>query len=176
MTVYALDEHTPKLPPDGRYWVAPGAHVIGRVTLGIDVGIWFGAVIRADNDTIEIGEGTNIQEHCLLHADPGFPIRIGAGCVVGHRAIVHGCTIGSGTLVGMGSTIINGAKIGNNCLIGANSLITEGKEFPDGTLIMGSPAKAIRPVPLEAIENIRKDAVRYAERWKRYVTGLRPVG
>lgn len=175
MTVYALDDLTPVLPPAGRYWVAPGAHVIGQARLGLDVNVWFGAVIRADNDVIEIGDGTNIQEHCLLHADPGFPIRIGKGCVIGHHAIVHGCTIGDGVLLGMGATVINGAKIGNNCLVGAHSLVTEGKEFPDGMLIMGTPAKAVRPVAPEVIENIRKDAVKYAERAKRYAKGLRPI-
>lgn len=176
MPYYALDEHRPNLPEAGRYWIAPGAHVMGRVTLGVDVGIWFNAVIRADNDTITIGARSNIQEGCLLHADPGFPISIGEGCIIGHKAIVHGCTIGDGTLVGMGATVLNGAKIGRNCLIGANALVTEGKEFPDGTLIVGSPAKAIRPVSPEVIAGIAKDADGYVKKWQRYVKGLKSLG
>jgi carbonic anhydrase/acetyltransferase-like protein (isoleucine patch superfamily) len=176
MTIYALDEHQPVLPEAGRFWIAPGAHVVGRVRIGTDVGIWFGAVIRADNDTIEIGERTNIQEGALLHADPGFPIRIGAGCTIGHHAIVHGCTIGPSTLIGMGATILNGAKIGANCLVGANALVTEGKEFADGTLIVGSPAKALRPLDPQAIENIRKDVAGYVAKWQRYAKELKPIG
>lgn len=176
MPYYALDEFKPTLPEEGRYWIAPGAQVIGRVTLGRDVGIWFNAVIRADNDTITIGERTNIQEGCLLHADPGYPIAIGAGCTVGHKAIVHGCTIGPGTLVGMGATVLNGAKIGANCLIGANALVTEGKEFPDGTLIVGAPARALRPLTPEAIATIARDVEGYVQKWRRYAKGLKPLG
>jgi carbonic anhydrase/acetyltransferase-like protein (isoleucine patch superfamily) len=176
MPLYALDDHRPVLPEPGRYWIAPGAQVIGRVTLGVDVGVWFNAVIRADNDTITIGERTNIQEGCLLHADPGFPIAIGAGCIIGHHAIVHGCTIGAGSLVGMGATVLNGAKIGANCLIGANALVTEGREFPDGTLIVGSPAKGIRSLTPEAIAAIAKDADGYVKKWQRYAKGLKSLG
>lgn len=176
MPFYALDEHRPNLPEAGRYWIAPGAQVIGRVTLGVDVGIWFNAVIRADNDTITIGERTNIQEGCLLHADPGFPINIGAGCTVGHHAIVHGCAIGPGTLVGMGATVLNGARIGANCLIGANALVTEGKEFPDGSLIVGAPAKLLRPLTPEAIAGIAKDVDGYIKKWQRYARGLKALG
>src|SRR5919202_1912776 len=131
MAIYAFEEFRPELPGEGRFWIAPGAHVIGRVRIGVDVGIWFGAVVRADNDTIEIGEGSNLQENAMLHADPGFPLVIGAGCTIGHHAILHGCTIGANTLVGMGATVLNGARIGANCLVGANALVTEGKEFPD---------------------------------------------
>ncbi len=176
MPFYALDEHTPKLPEAGRYWIAPGAHVIGRVTLGTDVGIWFNAVIRADNDTITIGERTNIQENAVLHADPGFPVAIGAECIVGHHAMLHGCTIGDGALIGMGATILNGARIGPRCLVGANALVTEGKEFPEETLIVGSPARAVRPVDSKTIEHIRNEALGYVAKWQRYARGLKPLG
>lgn len=176
MPLYTLDEHTPKTPEAGRFWVAPGAHVIGRVTLGLDVGIWFGAILRADNDTIDIGEGSNIQENAVLHADPGFPVRVGAGCIVGHHAMLHGCSIGDGALVGMGATILNGAKIGRHCLVGANALVTEGKEFAEGSLIVGSPAKAIRQVDEKTIEHIRREAQGYVTKWQRYAKGLKPLG
>ncbi|HEX9464128.1 MAG TPA: gamma carbonic anhydrase family protein [Alphaproteobacteria bacterium] len=175
MAIYALDDYVPQLPPAGRYWVAPEAHVIGRVRLGLDVGIWFGAVVRADNDTIDIGEGTNIQENAMLHADPGFPIVIGAHCTVGHHAIIHGCTIGPGALIGMGVTVLNGARIGANCLVGANALVTEGKVFDDNTLIMGAPAKAVRTLDAETIARFHKDAGRYVEKLRRYAKGLRRI-
>jgi len=175
MPLYALDEHLPKTPEAGRFWVAPGAHVIGRVTLGTDVGIWFGAVLRADNDTITVGERTNIQENAVLHADPGFPVSIGAECIIGHHAMLHGCTVGDGALIGMGATILNGVKIGRHCLVGANALVTEGKEFPDGSLIVGSPAKAIRAVDAQTIDHIRKEALGYVAKWQRYAKGLKPL-
>jgi len=176
MPLYALDEHVPRTPGPGRFWVAPGAHVIGQVTLGLDVGIWFGAVLRADNDTIDIGDGSNIQENAVLHADPGFPVKVGAGCIIGHHAMLHGCSIGDGALVGMGATILNGAKIGKNCLVGANALITEGKEFAEGTLIVGSPAKAIRAVDEKTIKHLAQEALGYVRRWQRYAGGLKPLG
>ena len=130
MPIYALDETKPTLPEPGRFWIAPDAHVIGDVRVGQDVGIWFGTVVRGDNDHISIGDRTNVQEGAMLHVDPGYPLTIGTDCTIGHHAIVHGCTIGENTLVGMGATILNGAKIGANCLIGANALVTEGKEVP----------------------------------------------
>jgi len=176
MPIYAFEDSRPTLPPEGSYWVAPGAHVIGRVTLGADVGIWFGTVVRGDNEDIEIGDGTNVQEGCMLHADPGFPLRLGAACTVGHHAILHGCTIGAGTLVGMGATVLNGAKIGANCLIGANALITEGKEFPANSLIVGSPAKEARPLAAAALEKIRREQLGYIAKWRRFAAGLRQIG
>ena len=144
MPIYALDDRTPTLPGADRFWVAPDAHVIGNVVLGEDVGVWFGAVIRGDNDPIEIGARTNIQEGAMLHSDPGLPLRVGAGITVGHHAILHGCTVGDNSLVGMGATILNGARIGANCIVGANALVTEGKAFPDFSLIVGAPAKVVR--------------------------------
>ena len=176
MPIYAIDGTRPVLPEGDRYFVAPDAHVIGSVRIGADVGIWFGAVIRGDNEWIEIGEGTNIQEMCMLHTDPGSPITIGAGCTIGHKVILHGCTIGTNTLIGMGSTILNNAKIGNNCLVGANSLVTEGKEFPDNSLIVGSPARAVRTLDEAAIARLKVSAAHYVKNAQRFKAGLTPVG
>lgn len=175
MAIYAFEGFRPDLPDKGRFWVAPGAHVVGRVRIGIDVGIWFGAVVRGDNEAIEIGDGTNVQDGAMLHADPGFPLSIGVGCTIGHHAILHGCTIGAGTLVGMAATVLNGAKIGANCLIGANALVTEGKEFPDNSLIIGSPAKEGRPLGAAAIERIRRESLGYIARWRRFAAGMQQI-
>jgi carbonic anhydrase/acetyltransferase-like protein (isoleucine patch superfamily) len=175
MPLYTLDDVSPTLPEAGRFWIAPDAHVIGRVRLGRDVGIWFGTVIRGDNEPIEIGEGTNIQEGCMLHTDPGAPMTIGAGCTVGHHAILHGCTIGENSLVGMGATVLNGARIGANCLVGAGALVTEGKEFPDNSLIVGAPAKAIRALDEDAVQRLRRTAQHYVENWQRFANGLRRI-
>ncbi|MGK6315904.1 gamma carbonic anhydrase family protein [Neorhizobium sp. DT-125] len=175
MPLYALGEFEPKLPAPNRYWLAPDAAVIGKVELGEDVGIWFGSVLRGDNEPIVIGSGSNIQEGVMIHTDPRYPVRIGRDCTIGHHAIIHGCIIGDNSLVGMGATILNGAKIGNNCLVGANALVTEGKEFPDNSLIVGSPAKAIRTLDEEAAEKLRQSAVRYVENWKRFARDLRPL-
>src|ERR687890_2900438 len=174
MPIYELNGQRPRLPSDGAFWVAPDAHVIGRVTLGTDVGIWFGAVLRADNDTIVVGDRTNIQEGAMLHVDEGFPLTIGADVTIGHHAIVHGCTIGDNTLIGMGATILNGACIGKNCLVGANALVTEGKEFPDNSLIVGAPAKAVRLLDAEAAERLGASALSYVANWQRFSKGLKP--
>lgn len=175
MPVYALGELSPTLPEEGSYWIAPDAHVIGRVRLGVDVGIWFGAVLRGDNDPIEIGERTNIQESCILHTDLGAPLTIGPDCTIGHRAILHGCTIGPNSLIGMGATVLNHARIGRNCLVGANALVTEGKEFPDNSLIVGSPAKAIRTLDAAAIERLTWSARHYVENWRRFARDLKRI-
>lgn len=175
MPHYALGELRPKLPAAGRYWIAPDAHVIGDVTLGEDVGVWFGAVLRGDGVPIKVGAGTNIQEGTMVHADPGFPATIGAGCTIGHHAIIHGCTIGDGSLIGMGATVLNGARIGRNCLVGANALVTEGKEFPDGSLIVGTPAKAVRQLTQEQIFGLRQSAAHYVENFKRFLSDLKPL-
>jgi carbonic anhydrase/acetyltransferase-like protein (isoleucine patch superfamily) len=175
MPLYAIDDVSPTLPEAGRFWIAPDAHVIGRVRFAADVSVWFGSVIRGDNEAIEIGEGTNIQEGCMLHTDPGFPMSIGRGCTVGHHAILHGCTIGENSLVGMGATILNGARIGANCLVGAGALVTEGKEFPDNALIVGAPAKAIRTLDGEAAERLRRTAQHYVANWKRFSKGLKRI-
>jgi carbonic anhydrase/acetyltransferase-like protein (isoleucine patch superfamily) len=149
--------------------------VIGRVRLAEDVGIWFGAVLRGDNELIDIGAATNIQEGALLHTDEGAPLSVGAGCTIGHHAILHGCTIGENSLVGMGATVLNHARIGANCLVGANALVTEGKAFPDNSLIVGAPAKAIRALDAAAVERLRWSARHYVDNWRRYAKGLRRV-
>ncbi|WP_283644044.1 gamma carbonic anhydrase family protein [Marinovum algicola] len=175
MPLYALGELVPQTPGPGSFWIAPGAHVIGDVRLGRDVGIWFGAVLRGDKEPLSIGDGSNIQEHVMIHADPGFPVRIGAGVTVGHRAIVHGCTIGDGTLIGMGATVLNGARIGSNCLIGAGALVTEGKDIPDGALVMGSPAKVVRMLGDEGRAGLRRPAEAYVQNWRRFARELRGI-
>ena len=175
MPLYALDGTAPETPPAGSWWLAPDAHLIGRIRLSADVGIWFGAVLRGDNEWIEVGEGSNIQEGCVLHTDMGFPLRIGANCTIGHRAILHGCIIGENSLIGMGATVLNGARIGRNSLVGANALVTEGKEFPDNSLIVGSPARAVRTLDEAAAAGITASAKAYVARWKQFAAGLKRV-
>ncbi len=173
--LYALDAFAPEVPADGNFWIAPGARVIGKVRLAAEVSIWFNAVLRGDTELIQIGQGSNVQDNAVAHTDPGQPLVVGAGCTIGHQAIIHGCTIGDGSLVGMGATVLNGAKIGKNCLVGANALVTEGKEFPDGWLIMGSPAKAVRELDEDALARLRLSALHYQERMRRFRTGLKPI-
>lgn len=175
MPIYRLGTRVPSLPAPERYWIAPDANVIGSVTLGEDVGIWFGATLRGDNEPMTVGRGTNIQEGVMIHSDPGFPASIGENCTIGHHAIIHGCTIGDNSLIGMGATILNGARIGKNCLVGANALVTEGKEFPDNSLIVGSPARAVRTLDEKAAEGIRRSAEKYVTNWKRFAEELKPV-
>lgn len=176
MPLYALDGIAPEHDGPGTCWIAPDAHVIGRVRLGRDVGIWFGAVIRGDNELIAIGRGTNIQEGAMLHTDMGFPMTLGPDCTIGHHAILHGCTIGEGALVGMGATILNGAVIGAHSLVGANALVTEGKEFPPNSLIVGSPAKVVRTLDEASAERLRASAHNYVANWKRFAAGLVAIG
>ena len=175
MPIYELDGQAPDLPGAGRFWVAPDAHVIGRVRLGADVGVWFGAVLRGDGEPLEVGERSNIQEGAMLHADPGFPLTIGPDVTVGHHAILHGCTVGAGALIGMGATVLNGAWIGAGCIVGANALVTENKEFPDNSLIVGAPAKAVRTLDGAAAEKIRASAAHYVANWRRFAAGLKRI-
>jgi carbonic anhydrase/acetyltransferase-like protein (isoleucine patch superfamily) len=175
MALYALDGTAPEVPSDGDYWVAPDAVVIGRVRLSAGVGIWFGSVLRGDNEPIVIGAGTNLQEHVVIHTDPGYPVTVGAGCTIGHRALLHGCTVGDNTLVGMGATILNGAVIGRDCLIGAGALVTEGKHIPDGSLVVGMPAKVVRPLDDAAIARLGQSARNYVANWRRFRAGLERV-
>lgn len=171
MSFFALDGVTPALP-SGFCFVAENASAIGNVVLGEDVGIWFGAVIRGDNERITIGARSNIQDLCVLHTDPDFPLSIGTGCTIGHRAILHGCTIGDGSLVGMGATILNGATIGKNCLIGAGALVTEGKHIPDGSLVIGSPGRVVRSLGEEEVARLIRSADQYVTNARRFAAGL----
>lgn len=175
MPVYELEGESPTLPGEGRYWVAPNAAVIGKVTLDEDVSIWFGAVLRGDNEPIRLGRGTNIQEHVMIHTDPHFPCTVGPDCTIGHRAILHGCTLGTNCLVGMGAIVLNGAKIGDNCLIGAGALVSEGREIPDNSLVLGMPGKIVREVTEDQIAMIKRAGASYAARWKRYASELKEL-
>jgi carbonic anhydrase/acetyltransferase-like protein (isoleucine patch superfamily) len=172
MPLYSLDGHAPDVPPLGDWWIAPDAHVIGKVRLARGVGVWFGAVLRGDNELIDIGESSNIQEHAMLHTDMGFPLTVGRHCTIGHRAILHGCAVGDESLIGMGAVVLNGAKIGSNCLVGAGALVTEGKSFPDGSLIVGAPAKAIRQLDAAAFAALKRSAQNYDDNWRRFAAGL----
>ena len=172
MPIYALHDRRPRLPLTDRYWIAPNASVIGDVVLGEDCGVWFGATLRGDNEIVTIGARSNIQEGSTLHTDFGFPLVVGEDCTIGHNAILHGCTIGDGSLVGMGAIVLNGAKIGRGCLVGAGALVTEGKLFPDGSLIVGSPAKVIRTLDAGVIAGLRLSAAHYVENWRRFAAGL----
>ncbi|WP_298090687.1 gamma carbonic anhydrase family protein [uncultured Sphingomonas sp.] len=173
MPLYAIAGCRPTLHPS--VWIAPGADIIGDAHLGQGASVWFRAVIRADNTPIRIGADTNIQEGAMLHSDPGSPLTVGARCTVGHHAILHGCTIGDGVLVGMGATVLNGAVIGDNCLIGAGALVTEGKQFPARSLIVGSPARAVRTLDDGAIARLRLSAEHYAERGTHYAAEMEEV-
>lgn len=175
MTLYRLGEHAPTIADSGRIWIAPGAHVIGRVRLGFEVSIWFGAVIRGDNEPITVGDRTNIQDNAVLHSDPGFPLTIGEGVTVGHGAIVHGCTIGPDTLIGMGATLLNGARIGRGCIVGANALVREGAEFPDGSLIVGVPARLVASGDPDYAAATRMAAAQYVDNGRRFLEGLEPI-
>lgn len=175
MSVYALDGVSPELPEEGAFWIAPNATVIGKVKLERMASVWFGAVIRGDNELITLGENSNVQDGAVLHTDPGLELVIGRNCTIGHKAILHGCTIGENTLIGMGAVILNRAKIGSNCLIGANALITEGKVIPDNSLVMGQPGKIMGELNEEAIARLTKSAEGYVRNWQRYARGLTPA-
>ena len=173
--VYRLGDIAPQLPPPGEYWIAPTAVVLGRVVLKPNASVWFGAVLRGDNDPITVGENSNIQDLSVLHTDDGVPLTIGAGVTVGHKVMLHGCTVGDNSLIGINSVVLNGAVIGKNCLIGANSLIPEGKVIPDGSLVMGSPGKVVRELDARAVQMLRLSALHYVENWKRYARDLAPL-
>jgi carbonic anhydrase/acetyltransferase-like protein (isoleucine patch superfamily) len=172
MGIYTLDGISPELPGEGLYWIAPSASVIGKVRLERNASVWFGAVLRGDNELILIGENSNVQDGCVMHTDPGAPLTVGRNCTIGHGAIVHGCTIGDNSLVGMGATILNHARIGRNCLIGANALVTEGKVIPDSSLVMGAPGKVIRELDGDTASKLSGSAERYVRNWQRYARKL----
>ena len=173
MAIYELDGKQPQVASSA--WVADSAQVMGGVTIAADASVWFGSVLRGDTETIEIGEGSNIQDGSVLHADHGKPLVVGKNVTVGHMVMLHGCTIGDESLIGIGAVVLNGAKIGKNCLVGAGSLVTEGKEFPDGSMILGSPAKVVKTLSPEQILGIRRIADHYIENAKRYQLGLKRI-
>jgi len=174
MNLYTLDTVAPQTAPDA--WVAPGARLIGRVILGAGASVWFNAVLRGDNEPITIGRGANVQDGCVCHTDMGFPLTVGAECTIGHMAILHGCTIAEGSLVGMGATVLNGAQIGSGVLIGAGALVTEGKAIPDGVLVIGRPAKVVRDLSAEEIAGLRRSAAGYRANAERFRSGLAAGG
>ena len=175
MGLYRLGQKTPKLPEDDRYWIAPGADIIGDVTLGDDVSVWFGAVIRGDNDPVTIGARTNIQDGAVLHSDDGLPLTIGADVTVGHKAMIHSCEIGDNTLVGIGAVILARAKIGKNSIVGAGALVPEGKEYPDGVLLIGQPARVVRELTPEQIGKLTHSAAHYVRNWRRFKRDLTKI-
>src|SRR6195256_6124080 len=176
MARFGLDGETPDLPADGRYWIAESAVVIGRVRLRTEASVWFGSVLRGDNEWIELGERSQIQDNAALHTGPGFPIIIGDNCVIGHNVVLHGCSIASNSLIGMGAVVLNGARIGRNCLVGAGALVTEGKGVADNGVIVGAPARAVRSLDDDAREAIARGADIYVRRWQQYAKGLKRIG
>ncbi|MEY2891516.1 MAG: hypothetical protein RJA98_1424 [Pseudomonadota bacterium] len=173
MAIYQLDEHVPEVADSA--WVADSAEVIGKVVLEAGASVWFGAVLRGDNETIHIGAGSNIQENSVLHTDIGQPLTLGRNVTVGHQVMLHGCTVGDNALIGIGAVVLNGARIGNNCLVGAGSLVTEGKEFPDGSLIVGSPARVARALTPEQIAGLQRSAESYTRNASRFKAGLKKL-
>jgi carbonic anhydrase/acetyltransferase-like protein (isoleucine patch superfamily) len=173
MALYQLDQDSPRVAASA--WVADSAQVIGNVVLHEDASIWFGAILRGDTETLTIGRGSNVQDGSVLHADAGFPVTLGEDVTVGHQVMLHGCTIGDGSLIGIQAVVLNGAKIGRGCLVGAGALVTEGKEFADGSLIIGSPARAVRPLRPEEIAGLKGSAAHYVENAKRFKAGLKKI-
>jgi carbonic anhydrase/acetyltransferase-like protein (isoleucine patch superfamily) len=174
MSIYQLNDQAPQVHDTA--FVADSAQVIGHVKLGQDSSVWFGAVLRGDNEPMTIGPGTNIQDGSVLHSDHGYPLTLGANVTVGHKVVLHGCTVGDESLIGIGAVVLNGARIGKNCLVGAGALVTEGKEFPDGSMILGSPAKAVKQLSPEQIEGLRRSARSYVENANRFRAGLKRLG
>lgn len=173
MPIYALGDSRPILPDDDAYWIAPDAQVMGSVTLERNASVWFGAVLRGDNEMITIGENSNVQDGSVLHTDPGSPLTLGKNVTIGHKVMLHGCTVGDNSLIGIGSIILNNTKIGKNCLIGANTLIAEGKDIPDNSMVLGAPGKVIRQLNDEQAATLAFSATHYVENWQRYARELK---
>ncbi|MFK7882430.1 gamma carbonic anhydrase family protein [Roseobacter sp.] len=173
MTIYALGPHVPQLHEDT--WVAPDANLIGKVVLEEGASVWFGTTIRADHEEIRVGKGSNVQENCVFHIDAGFPLTIGHNCTIGHKVMLHGCTIGDNSLIGMGATVLNGAKIGSNCLIGAGALVTGNMEIPNGSMVLGAPGKVVRELDEQTIASLEKSALHYQENMRRFKDELRTL-
>ncbi len=175
MAIFAIGDAQPTLPASGNFWVAPSAEVMGRVILNDNASVWYGSVVRGDNDPITIGEDSNVQDGAVLHTDIGWPLTIGRGVTIGHQAMLHGCTIGDYSLIGIGATILNGAKIGSNCVIGAHALIAEGKEIPDNSLVVGAPGRVIKTLGDDMRELLKASADHYVENWKRHKADVRQI-
>ena len=175
MAIYALGDVTPVFPETGNYWVAPGAQVMGNIVLKENASVWFGAVLRGDNDPIVIGENSNVQDGAVMHTDIGCPLTLGANVTVGHQAMLHGCTVGDNSLIGIGATVLNGAKIGRNCLIGAHALVGEGKEIPDNSMVLGMPGKVVRELGADNEKMMLLSANIYVENWKRFKETLKEI-
>jgi len=173
--IYELEGAGPTLPPREDFWIAPTACLIGRVVLSPGASVWYGAVLRGDNETITIGENSNFQDNCVAHTDMGFPLDIGASCTIGHMAVLHGCTVRDGALIGIGATILNGAVIGQNCIIGAHALIPEGKSIPPRSLVMGTPGRVVRQVTEDEVAGLKVSAAHYVQQWRRHAGGLKKV-
>jgi carbonic anhydrase/acetyltransferase-like protein (isoleucine patch superfamily) len=174
MTIYQLGEHSPEIDPSA--YIADSANIIGKVRIGANASVWFEVTIRGDNELIAIGENSNVQEGAVLHTDPGMPLTIGNDVTVGHQAMLHGCVIGDGALIGIQAVVLNGAKIGKNCLVGAGALVTEGKEFPDNSLIIGSPAKAVRTLSEEDLVRLKSSSATYVARGQFFKQHLKRIG
>ena len=174
MALYQLDDERPQLADSA--WVADSAQLIGQVELDEDASVWFGAILRGDAERLRVGKGSNVQDASVLHADPGYPLVLGDHVSVGHQVMLHGCTVGDGTLIGIQAVVLNGARIGRHCLVGAGALITEGKEFPDGSMILGAPARVVRPLTAEQIAGLQRIAEHYVENAKRFRAGLKRIG
>ncbi len=175
MAIYELDGIAPTLPPDGECWIAPDAVLIGRVRIERNVSIWWGSVLRGDNELIHVGDGSNVQDHCVLHTDIGYPLSIGPNCTIGHCAMLHGCTIGENTLIGIGAIVLNGTKIGRNCIIGAHAFIPERKEIPDNSLVVGSPGRVVRQLSDKDAALLGRLSQDYITKLHRYATGLKRI-
>ena len=173
MALYQLDDHRPQLAAGA--WVADTAQVIGHVELAEDASVWFGAILRGDTELLRIGKGSNVQDGSVLHADLGFPVSIGANVTIGHQVMLHGCTVGDGSLIGIQAVVLNGARIGKHCLVGAGALVTEGKEFPDGSMIIGSPARVVKQLTPEQIAGLQRSAEHYVANAKRFAAGLKKL-
>ena len=175
MPIYALGERAPEFPESGNYWVAPDAQLMGAIRLEENASVWFSVILRGDNERITIGENSNVQDGSVMHTDMGFPLTLGKNVTIGHQAMLHGCTVGNNTLIGIGATILNGAKIGNNCLIGAHALVGEGKEIPDNSMVLGMPGKVVRSLDEQNEQLMVASAQHYVENWRRYKNDLKEI-
>ncbi len=175
MPIYALGERAPEFPESGNYWVAPDAQLMGAIRLEENASVWFSVILRGDNERITIGENSNVQDGSVMHTDMGFPLTLGKNVTIGHQAMLHGCTVGNNTLIGIGATILNGAKIGNNCLIGAHALVGEGKEIPDNSMVLGMPGKVVRSLDEQNEQLMIASAQHYVENWRRYKNDLKEI-